>query len=67
MKNQNCLIPLLLLLSSFIASPIFSQTDFEFILSESEEVVISNSNPWGLMHIPDGPISFKNFGNEIRM
>jgi hypothetical protein len=67
MKNQNCLIPILLLLSLFIVSPISSQTDFEFILSQSEEVVISNSNPWGLMHIPDGPISYKNIGNEIRM
>lgn len=42
-------------------------TSFEFILSESEEVVIPPSNPWGLIHAPDGAISYQNINNEIRM
>ncbi|HOI30244.1 MAG TPA: T9SS type A sorting domain-containing protein [Melioribacteraceae bacterium] len=66
MKNPDRILCLLIALFISLNFTIYSQTDFEFILSENEEIVIPGSNPWGLMHTPDGPVSYKKFENEIR-
>ena len=61
------------ILSAFLLSLILgstallSQTNFEFVLSDDEVVLIPNENPWGLVHTPDGPISYRYIDNELRM
>ena len=41
--------------------------DFELIIGDQEEVVIPADNPWGLMHMPDGAVSYAKMENEVNM
>lgn len=55
------------LLGIWIFSESIAQTAFNFVLSDSEKVVIPNGNTWGLIHTPDEAISYRYVDNEIRM
>lgn len=41
--------------------------NFDFILGEQEEIMIPGNNPWGLVHMPDGAISYSKTETEYRM
>ncbi|MBU6367924.1 MAG: hypothetical protein KJT01_17045, partial [Gemmatimonadetes bacterium] len=40
---------------------------YEVVLYGPEEAVFTNANPWGLINFPDGPLSFRRVGNEVRV
>jgi len=44
-----------------------AQTSFSFAMADTEQIMIPNSNTWGLFNQPDGSIAYRKDSSGIRM
>ncbi len=70
MTSARVVVYVLLCVSWLLVSGVYAQADgmpLQFAFTGAEEVVIPNSNTWGLQFTPDESISYRRKGHEIRM